>query len=346
MNKKNINIYFRVDGYKEIGYGHLMRSIVLAKEFKKKYNIRFISYRDDFLKFKLKENKINYILLRNKAGSKRDVKETIDIISKGVENIFVHDNYDINAAYEKMIKSYVKLLIAVDDEAKKKFYADIIINQNYGAENYKYKLLNKDAGVLAGSKYILLRDEFLKKQKSGVNKEVKNILIIFGGSDFFNQSLRTLKVLKKYVIKNNINLNLVLNNNFKSLRSIKKESHGIKNIKLYFNVKSMAKLMNKMDMAISAAGSTVWELLYIGIPAILMITAENQKDIAFKLGRDGYVKNLGWYNKVSDNKILNEVKALIDKHSKRLNFFNKGIKLIDGKGKERVLESFANLLKC
>jgi spore coat polysaccharide biosynthesis predicted glycosyltransferase SpsG len=99
--------------------------------------------------------------------------------------------------------------------------------------------------------------------------------------------------------------------------------------------------MRKMDLSISAAGSTVWELLYIGVPTILMIIADNQNDIANNLGKDGYVENLGWYNKVSDKKIIEKIKFLMNNNSFREELFKKGQALIDSKGKGRIVSNAA-----
>ncbi len=337
-------IFFRVDGYSKIGYGHLMRSMVLADFFKKKgfYPV-FLSYKDNFLKEKLEQHKLEKILLKYKAGSANDLNNVTKLLKMMSDNIFIYDNYDIDINYEKQIKDHTKLLIAIDDKAKKKFHADIIINQNYRATDYKYKITNKKTKVIAGSKYVLLRNEFYKHRRKTINKSVKNILVSSGGSDFYNQSLRIVKILYDYTKDNSIKLHISVNNNFKSLLELKRLGRNNKDIILYNNVRNMAELMKKMDLAISAAGSTVWELLYIGVPTILMITTENQKDIATKLDRDSYVKNLGWHNKTSNNKILREVEILTNDYGKRLKFFKNGIRLIDGKGKERISDFIMNI---
>jgi len=164
---------------------------------------------------------------------------------------------------------------------------------------------------------------------------VKNILITFGGSDYLNQSLRIVKILQNN-IDETIKLNVVVNENYRSLKKLQDLSEKNKQIILWNNVKEMGKLMKEMDLAISAGGSTVWELLYIGVPTILMIIADNQKDIAKNLSKDGYIENLGWYNKISDKEILMKIMELVNNNQKRERLFKQGQKLIDGSGKKKI----------
>ena len=58
-------------------------------------------------------------------------------------------------------------------------------------------------------------------------------------------------------------------------------------MRLVVNAPNMAELMAWADVAISAAGSTAWELACMGLPAALIVVAENQTGIAAALVREG-----------------------------------------------------------
>lgn len=337
--KMKSDIFFRVDGYKEIGYGHFMRSFVLAQALRKKnFTVQFITCKDKLIRSRLQENKIDHIEGHSKAGTKKDLAETSEILKKYNKPVLIYDSYNISVDYEKKISSYTDKMIAFDDDAKREFYTDVIINQNYRSEKYKYKLQKKETTLLCGSRYILLRDEFLMQRKKSINKRVKNILLILGGSDFKDQSLRISKLLEDYVSLNNINLNIITNDHYKCLNKLRKLSKCNKYIILHHNVRNMADIMKKMDLAISAAGSTVWELLYMGVPSLLMILADNQYNICRSLIRDDLAINLGWYNKIVDKNLIDQVDKIVHNFNRRKQFFKNGQSLIDGKGEERIIK--------
>ena len=103
--------------------------------------------------------------------------------------------------------------------------------------------------------------------------------------------------------------------------------------------------MKESDLAISAAGCTVWELCCLSVPTILLILADNQEPIAQSLHKKGIMKNLGWFNQVYEPHIQREVSKLsVDKKS-RQEMAGKGHLLVDGLGVERVVKEIEEELK-
>ena len=49
------------------------------------------------------------------------------------------------------------------------------------------------------------------------------------------------------------------------------------------------------ELAITAAGSTCWELACLGVPAVTIVTAENQRGIAASLSHAGITQDAGWH---------------------------------------------------
>lgn len=341
----NRNILFRVDGFQKIGYGHFMRCFVLGKALQENnFSVKFITYKDKFIHSILKKNNIDHIETHFQAGTKRDLAKTSEILTRYHDSALVYDSYNISADYEKEIFYSCNKMIAFDDEANRSFYTDIIINQNYRSGKYKYKVYKKKTSLLCGSKYILLRDEFLKRRRKNINQEVKDILLIFGGSDVKDQSLRITNLLHDYISENKINLHIITNDNYKSLTQLRKLSQNNSNIILHHNLNNIAEVMQKMDLAISASGSTVWELLYMGVPSLLLVLADNQNNICVNLGKDNYAVNLGWYNRIKDKNILMILKKLVNDYRRRMSLFRRGQTLIDGKGKERIIKYFIKQL--
>ncbi len=331
-------VLFRADGYSDIGYGHIMRSLALAEEFIRQGDVvYFLSFSDDFCRDIIEATGAEYIKSDYRAGDRRDLKKVNNYLFHLGIDIFIHDSYSIDADYERKL-CFNGLIIAIDDTAERQFYSDVIINQNYGAEKYRYDTLNPNAKLLLGSRYVMLRDNILKYRKKEIRDNVENILVMFGGTDLHSQTLRVTKILSKFIEKD-IVFNVVISSRHPTVEALQALAQKDGRISLIHNVSDMGSLMYNMDIAISASGSSLWELLYVGVPVVSIIFADNQKNIAKNLSSDGYIKMLGWYNKISDDDILKEVKFLMENFDERNQLFERGQELIDGRGRRHLVDS-------
>jgi UDP-2,4-diacetamido-2,4,6-trideoxy-beta-L-altropyranose hydrolase len=261
-------ILFRADSSSKIGLGHIMRDLVLAAEYAKK------GHKIIFATQNLKGNinhkiiKSGYQLKTLKSNSK---KELVKLIQKLKVDLLVFDHYKITYKKEKYIKEKRDLKILAFDDTYEKHHCDILLNHNISADKKRYKnLVPKDCKVYCGSKYTLLRDEFIQEKKK------KTVFIAMGGADHSNINIKILDVLQKF---EDIKVHLVTtsaNSNLQELQAYVKKK---KWIKLHLNSTQLAKLMKKSDFAIITPSVTLNEVVYMELPFIAIQTAKNQKDI-------------------------------------------------------------------
>ena len=122
--------------------------------------------------------------------------------------------------------------------------------------------------------------------------------------------------------------------------ALKKIAAGSKHrITLLRSVTDMPSLMAEADIAIAAAGSTSWELLFMGLPFITGILAENQAGIARELGERKLAVNAGWYRDIPPESLAASILALIENHEARKRMSDAGKATVDGMGAERVLKA-------
>ena len=181
--------------------------------------------------------------------------------------------------------------MVIDDMADKHFYCHLLVNQNLGINKEAYiKKLPFNCKLLIGAEFTILRNEFVNLREQALKKrsrtrEIKNILISLGGVDPQNI---TLNILRKIGNKN-LNITVVLGYESPHINTIKKYCINRK-IKVLVGIKSMAKEMLKADISIGASGSTSWERCCLGLPTLLYIVADNQKEIACNLEKFGAAK--------------------------------------------------------
>jgi len=271
-----MNIIFRVDSSSVIGTGHIMRDLVLAKQYKKSNIIFATQDLDGNINHKISEVGYRLELLHS-----NDSEELIKLIKKNNTELVVIDHYGIDYKYEQKLKKQTGVKILAFDDTYEKHYCDILLNHNISGDKKRYKnLVPKYCVICCGSEYTLLRDEFLKEKRK------KTIFLAMGGADHSNINIKILDVLKQF---KNLTVNLVTTTANKNLLELQKYSKNKKWIKLHINSTKIAKLMKKSDFAIVTPSVTVNEVLYMGLPFIAVKTAENQEDIFKYLEKKKYL---------------------------------------------------------
>ncbi|WIF93901.1 UDP-2,4-diacetamido-2,4,6-trideoxy-beta-L-altropyranose hydrolase [Caminicella sporogenes] len=348
-------IAFRADGGLNIGMGHIMRSLSLAKEFRKNgYKVYFISkYRGGIEKIKEENFDVIQLKLReiknttgfNYGNPKELDKEADEIISiiklYNIDLLFI-DTYNVTEEYFLKIKQHVKKLGYIDDLNKFVYPVDILINGNITAEYMDYKKYSEDEIMLLGPKYNLIRDEFRNLPKRKIKEKVEEIMITTGGSDPHNMSSRILNWLLNDKELKKLKINVIVGSGFNNKEELRKISQIYNNVILHENVKRISEIMLKSDIAISTGGSTLYELCACGTPTLAFIYADNQEFIVEKMDESGYVKNLGWYDKLQKEYLINNLKEYMYNFYEKENIYKIQKKLVDGKGVERIFKAFKN----
>lgn len=158
-----MNIVIRADSSSYIGTGHIMRDLVLVKEFKK-YNVIFATQNlDGNINYKIIEAGYKIELLKS-----NDFEELNELIKKLNIDMIIIDNYEIDYSFEKKLKEQnLSLKTFVLDDTYEKHFCDILLNHNIYADEKKYKnKVQKNCELRCGSRYTLLRDEFLEAKKN------------------------------------------------------------------------------------------------------------------------------------------------------------------------------------
>lgn len=268
------NILFRANSSSTIGTGHIMRDLVLAGQFKDAKIIFATKAHPGNINYKIEER--NYVI---EIINSNDLEELVSIIKKHSIDMIVIDHYGIDYDFEKALKEITGITIFVIDDTYEKHCCDILLNHNFYGDSTKYKgLVPETCEVRCGSKYTLLRNEFIKEKQKGRqcknNTNQLNAFISMGGSDHSNINIKILEILKE---TSNIYAHVVTTTANKNLKELENYVSSQNNITLHINSNLIAQLMNNANFAIVAPSVTINEILYLGVPFIAIQTAENQK---------------------------------------------------------------------
>ena len=185
MYSSKQHLFIRADADVQIGSGHLMRCLAFAQGCKAiAEKITFITSCDNELLLSLlKKNGFCIERLKKSYPSQEDWKAMSRILADDSGAWIVLDGYHFDSAYQLKIKEEGYPLMVIDDTNHlHHYYADILLNQNIDAENLNYSC-EQNSRLLLGTRYILLRPEFLtfKKRKRKISQIARKMMVTLGG---------------------------------------------------------------------------------------------------------------------------------------------------------------------
>lgn len=336
-------LLIRADAGGQIGAGHVMRCLALAQGWQDAGGRAVFAMASESpgIEERLKSERIETVHLSAQPGSREDAAETSSRARSLNAAWIVVDGYVFDSDYQRAIKESGARLLFIDDYGHCDWYsADLVLNQNIYAEESLYARREPHTRVLLGSRYAMLRREFLKwrEWKREIADAARRVLVTLGGADPDNATLTVIRALQKLEMPDIEARILIgpLNPHRESLeREIKNSS---RNIKLLTAATDIPQLMAWADVAVSAAGSTCWEMAFMGLPTVMIVLANNQNPIAKGLAAEDAALNTGWHNQLSDSSLPSLLNDLIGDPASRLSMSERGKTIIDGMGAQRLVE--------
>lgn len=307
-----MHVAFRTDSSLQIGTGHVMRCLTLATA------LADHGAQIDFICRTHKGNLIDLIEQRGfrvialpltSGGGKTsleqpahthwlgcdwqtDAQQSCDAISGTVDWIIV-DHYALDQRWERMVREKCKRIMCIDDLADRPHDCDLLLDQSLGRRSQDYAtLVAERTKLLLGPKYALLRPEFAQwRDNSLVRREtpqLRHILVTMGGVDANNVTGQVLSALQRDEIPTLDKITVVLGPHAPWREQVTRQAADMPvPTQVLSGVDNMAELMTSCDLAIGAGGSTTWERCALGVPSILIILAENQRNIGHSLHQSG-----------------------------------------------------------
>ena len=238
-------------------------------------------------------------------------------------------------------------IMVIDDLADRSHNCEILLDTTEGLKESEYKArVPKQCKLLLGAQYSLLRPQFttyrpIALQRRSLQARAQRILVSMGGSDPFDTTSWVLRCIEQADIK--LEIDVIIGAFAPHSAQVKQQISRMKtNVRLYFQVENMAELMSEADIAIGTAGTTSWERCCLGLPAIVLVTEENQRQVAETLHNLGVIISLGWFADLHENQLIETLKNLINNQQLRSEIGETAASICDGKGVWRVAESMLN----
>lgn len=333
-----INAAFRLDGSEKIGLGHVMRCLTLADRLKQnQVNSVFISRNKELSDLIKRRGYFLCILSSANLTENDDAKESLEYILHNHVSILVVDHYQLSQDWESIVAPHVSCLAVIDDLVQSKHQCDLVINSNPLVKKGDYsRLCSNRTRYLLGCEYVLLGQSFIEKRKSlEVNITepftINNILVSVGATDPKKYSVKALDDLDKSNFIGHVDL--VISSSCQWIKTHKFKDYGF-SLSVHIDTTNLPSLIVHSDFAIGSIGNSSWERNFLGLPSLVLITADNQKYLAefIKINKLAYV--------IDESELLMTISLVLntsiqpDINTIRQN----GLNLFDGNGAHRIVK--------
>ncbi len=289
----------------------------------------------------------------------------------GNGGIVIVDSYFVTEGYLVELRRMTGgRLVYIDDVFAFAYPVDVLVNYNAYGPSVDYALLYRDAGVvepeyLLGVNYSPLRRMFRGVEKRVQPERVGDVLISTGGADPYHIALEVVRTIRRDVCirsrgdageeqagdaarsaeadDGGRNYHILVGRMNGDRGEIVRLASGSGNIFVHEDVADMRGLLCGMDIAVSAAGSTMYEICACGVPLITYVTADNQIPGAeafegLELAESvGDVREFASVEKFVE-KLLTAVDELAGDYDRRVEVGRRMQEMIDGYGADRMVK--------
>lgn len=348
MNSDPTNtLLIRADAGIRMGTGHVMRCLGLAQAWQDRGGrVAFVlAACPPEIEERLRAEQVEVVRVSGEPASEADARATVEAAKVRGGAWVVADGYHFGADYHETIKRLGMRLLALDDfGGLAHYWADIVLNQDPIAEAGLYEQREPYTRLLLGTQYTFLRREFRQHPRRAPDTHgrrqipavARRLLVTLGGSDPDNVTEKVIAGLNAVDVDGLEAIVLVGpgNPHGEQLAAVAASCH--KDVRLLHNPPNIPELMGWCDLAVTAGGSTLWELAYFYIPSIVLLTAENQQAAMGLLHERGACLCLGSGSRVSPAELSVAIMDLCHDGARRAALSAQLGATTDGQGADHV----------
>ncbi len=343
----------RADAGFDIGSGHLMRCLALAQGWRDLGGAAVFACATGAAPaapappVARRVEAAGFVVQRLAAtpGSEEDAAATIALAEYHGARLVAVDGPHLGAELRGRLAGAGLALLALDDEGGGDHRPDRwVLNQNLHADAASYLRLGSDTRLLLGIRYCLLRDEFLARGASRRRypRVARRLLVTFGGADPRGATARVLEALVAADPDDlrGFTVEVICGPQNRRRAAVEALASCVPcEVRVRAAVEDMAAPMAAADLAVCAGGSTVWEMAYLGLPALVVPTVPVEERLAEGLEERGLFAVLDRLDDLDERDLLATLLEWASDAERRRRAGALGLRLVDGEGRRRVAEA-------
>lgn len=334
---------FRLDAGKKWGLGHFRRCLPLAMEMQTRgFSVTFVMVEiPGALREIGKSCRLNMVEFPSvvEPGSLEDlaVFKECRLGGRGGFDWMVFDGYNYNRSYRESVGSLADRILIIQDVPGDYTDADLFLDQNVNTSLDEYRF-NPECRTLIGPKYSLtVGVSELRSSRVDKHDPKKRVLITLGGADVKRFTFQVVKALEKL----DVHFDIVLGsesgwhpNDFANLNGAMTIHEAPDGLDL---------LMASADIGIMSLGITTWEMCFYGLPFVMLASNPNQGRVIDWFRQQGLADDGLKKGEFSAEYLRRCVNSLLRDDVLRSRRSTELMKIVDGKGPERIVDAMLEL---
>ena len=291
-------------GTRERGLGHVTRVMTLLESFTGHITKVFCRPQD-----RLAVEHLSAAFFPYEVVDDRDLAAAV---KRFAPDVVIHDELDTDPAVVEAERTLGYKVVSFEDAGPGADRADLVFNALYPERES-----DPSRGRFHGAGVYVLRDEFRHTEPSRDRADVGNVLITFGGTDPSGLTVKTVRALAGEVTGK---LTVVAGKGLADVGGLAELCRDLgargARVELHRDVSLMSSVMAQADIAFSSAGRTVYELVHMRVPTVVM--AQNDLELRHVFaGPEHGCLNLGMGSQVADEALVAAYRCLALSHPLR-----------------------------
>ncbi|WP_181259243.1 UDP-2,4-diacetamido-2,4,6-trideoxy-beta-L-altropyranose hydrolase [Pseudoduganella armeniaca] len=277
------------------------------------------------------------------ASQAQDAADTLALLGSSPRpDWLVVDHYGIDQEWQRLLRPAARHILVIDDLADRVHDCDVLVDQNLapaGAARYD-GLVPAHCARLCGPRYALLREEFAEARATLAARDgtVRRLFVFLGGADQHNDTGSVLSALAGI---DDIETDVVIGGANPHHEALARQCAALPGVRLHRQVDNVAALMARADLAIGAGGGAMWERCSVGLPALVLALADNQRPGCAALAEIGGTLYLGASGPDSGARLAAALQVARTSPWLLRHMSETGLALVDGQGADRVARRLA-----
>lgn len=336
-------ILFFADAGPEVGGGHVMRCLTLARALGERgAECAFVESRAAagvLRRFGWPAGPV--LAMSNTEDLAGFVRWGQDFAASFQPDVVVVDHYRVGADDERALNGDgARRLAVIDDLADRVHACELLVDPGFGRRREDYAGLTPEGcEALTGPDFALVRPDFAAARPRALSRRARRepparALVSLGLTDVGGITLRVVEALAPAL--NGVRLDVVVGSGAPSLEALSALAAQDRRVRLHVDTSDMAALTATADIAIGAGGSSVWERATLGLPGATVVLAENQGPMAEALDAAGLTLAVDARAPGFEAALLQAWARLVGEADLRWDLTTRSSALCDGRGAERV----------
>ena len=330
-------VLFRCDASPTIGAGHVMRCLAFAETLARfGWKAIFAVNRDA---------KTTVPALGASGHRLIEVTAACDpaIVADEESSVVVIDHYGYDATYESQLAGPERVTIVFDDLANRAHDCDILVDPTPGRTAADYApYVPARCRMVLGPEFAIVRSTWrehraLTRARLSLGLPVERIVVSMGATDPINATSRVLDAIARSSFGGRIDVVLGAGAPYIQDVSKRRDERTV----VHVEPDDLGEIVSSADLVIGAPGSSSFERAVLGLPTLMIPTADNQKFVAAAFSAREVAKVLPASILDDPSALAGEIDALTGDPGVRLEMSAAAAAITDGRGSLRLLAAIA-----